>query len=273
MTIYRSILVAYFTFLSSLFAMAQSTLPQLSKLSFEQARTRVQALEQAISDKTPALSPKDQFETTEHYNQRKQQWIAESERLTKAQRAALEQLTEQFYVDRSLQPVFVKYDADVAILSVSIGSERNWGVFRIVNTEARDMYDEWNAVNVAYQWWRHDDNGRPLPPKRALAWRDKVYVQESPDYVNGIVVPQLIFKIEPKYSEAARKAKYQGTVTLSLVVRRDGTVGDVQVITPLGLGLDEKAIEAVKQWKYRPAIKDGEAQDMTITVEISFRLL
>jgi len=85
--------------------------------------------------------------------------------------------------------------------------------------------------------------------------------------------PVLIQKVEPEYSEQARKAKFTGTVVLNIVVRRDGSVGDVKVVTPLGLGLDEKAIEAVKQWRFRPSMKKGEAVDVFAQVEVTFRLL
>src|SRR5262249_49790094 len=57
----------------------------------------------------------------------------------------------------------------------------------------------------------------------------------------GVSAPQVIFNPQPEYSEQARKAKYQGVVMLSIVVQRDGTVRDVKVLQPLGLGLDEKA--------------------------------
>ena len=89
----------------------------------------------------------------------------------------------------------------------------------------------------------------------------------------GVSAPAVVFKVDPEYSEQARKAKYQGTVVLNLVVQRDGTVRDVKVIQPLGLGLDEKAIEAVKQWKFRPGQKNGAAVDVAATVEVTFRLL
>jgi len=66
-----------------------------------------------------------------------------------------------------------------------------------------------------------------------------------------------IFSPEPEYSEEARKAKYQGTCVLWLVVGPDGHPREVRVTRSLGLGLDEKAIETVKTWKVEPAMKDG----------------
>lgn len=88
-----------------------------------------------------------------------------------------------------------------------------------------------------------------------------------------VSAPTLLSKVEPEYSEEARKAKYQGVVTLSIVVDANGVPRDIKVIHPLGLGLDEKAIEAVQHWKFRPGMKGGKAVPVTATVEVSFRLL
>ena len=88
----------------------------------------------------------------------------------------------------------------------------------------------------------------------------------------GVSAPKPIFTPDPEYSEEARKAKYQGTCILWLVVGRDGRTRDIKVARSLGLGLDEKAIEAVKQWKFEPAMKDGRAVAVRIDVEVTFRL-
>ncbi len=89
----------------------------------------------------------------------------------------------------------------------------------------------------------------------------------------GVSAPVPIFKPEPEYSEEARKAKYQGSVTLSIVIMPDGSTSNIRVIRPLGLGLDEKAIEAVTKWRFRPSLKDGKAVAVTANVEVNFRLL
>ena len=89
----------------------------------------------------------------------------------------------------------------------------------------------------------------------------------------GVSAPLLVSKVDPEYSEQARKAKYQGVVVLNLVVQRDGSVRDIKVVQSLGLGLDEKAIEAVKQWKFRPGQKNGTPVDVAATIEVTFRLL
>jgi TonB family protein len=89
----------------------------------------------------------------------------------------------------------------------------------------------------------------------------------------GVTAPTLVFKKEPEYSEEARKAKYQGTVTLYVEVTPDGKASNIRVLHSLGLGLDEKAIEAVKQWKFRPGMKDGKPVTVQASIEVNFRLL
>ena len=69
----------------------------------------------------------------------------------------------------------------------------------------------------------------------------------------GVSEPIPIYKPDPAYSEEARKAKYQGTVVLWIVVDASGAVTDCRVVKPLGLGLDEKAVETVRTWKFKPA--------------------
>jgi TonB family protein len=89
----------------------------------------------------------------------------------------------------------------------------------------------------------------------------------------GVSAPVLLFKVEPEYSEEARKAKYQGTVLLYIEVDPNGHATNIRVQRSLGLGLDEKAIEAVKKWKFRPGQKDGKPVTVAATIEVNFRLL
>ena len=90
---------------------------------------------------------------------------------------------------------------------------------------------------------------------------------------SGTTAPVLLFKKEPEYSEEARKAKYQGTVTLYVIIGVDGRVRESRVMRSLGLGLDEKAIEAVNQWKFKPAYSNGQPVEAPSTIEVQFRLL
>jgi TonB family protein len=87
-----------------------------------------------------------------------------------------------------------------------------------------------------------------------------------------VSAPRALYAPDPEYSEEARKAKYQGTVVLWLIVGPDGRPRDIRVSRSVGMGLDEKAIDAVRTWKFEPARKDGQPVAVQINVEVSFRL-
>jgi TonB family protein len=88
----------------------------------------------------------------------------------------------------------------------------------------------------------------------------------------GVSAPIPIYKPKPAYSEEARKAKYQGTVVLWIIIDASGIVTDCKVVKPLGLGLDEKAVETVRTWKFKPAMKNNTPVPVRVSVEVSFRL-
>jgi TonB family protein len=88
----------------------------------------------------------------------------------------------------------------------------------------------------------------------------------------GVSPPRPIYNPEPEFSEEARKAKYQGVCTLGLIVGTDGRPSNIRVLSSLGMGLDERAIEAVKNWKFEPAMKDGHPVRVEIAVEVDFHL-
>ncbi len=89
----------------------------------------------------------------------------------------------------------------------------------------------------------------------------------------GVSQPQLISKVEPEYSEEARKAKWQGTVEMQIVVDEHGNPKEMKVTRALGLGLDQKALEAVAKWRFKPGMKDGKPVPVIATVQVNFRLL
>jgi TonB family protein len=89
----------------------------------------------------------------------------------------------------------------------------------------------------------------------------------------NISPPRVSIKVEPDYTEEARHARFAGTVIVFVVVDSNGEPRNLRVIRPLGLGLDEKAIEAVSQWKFQPGLKDGEAVAVQATIEVNFRML
>jgi TonB family protein len=86
-------------------------------------------------------------------------------------------------------------------------------------------------------------------------------------------MPTCIYCPDPQYSDEARKAKYQGVVVLMVIITLDGRATDIHVAKSPGLGLDEKAIEAVRQWKFRPAVgPSGKSVPTQVPIEVTFRL-
>jgi protein TonB len=91
--------------------------------------------------------------------------------------------------------------------------------------------------------------------------------------INGVGIPVCIYCPDPQYSEEARKAKYQGTVTLQIIVTTDGRAANIVVVQGPGLGLEEKAVEAVRGWRFKPAIgPSGKPVATIVPVEVTFRL-
>ncbi len=88
----------------------------------------------------------------------------------------------------------------------------------------------------------------------------------------GISAPQALTAPDPEYTEEARRAKTQGTCILWLIVDSAGKPRDVKVVRGLGYGLDAKALEAVRQWRFQPSMKDGKPVDVQISVEVAFHL-
>lgn len=90
----------------------------------------------------------------------------------------------------------------------------------------------------------------------------------------GVGYPSCLYCPEPQYSEDARKAKYQGTVVLQVVIQPDGHATNIEVVKSPGLGLGEKAIEAVRTWRFKPALGPNGKPVATLTpIEVTFRLL
>ena len=88
----------------------------------------------------------------------------------------------------------------------------------------------------------------------------------------GVSNPVLLYAPDPEFSDEARRAKYQGICVVGLIVDAQGNPQQVHVVRPLGMGLDEKAMEAVRQYKFKPAIFHGKAVPVQINIEVNFRI-
>ena len=141
----------------------------------------------------------------------------------------------------------------------------------------------WDAIQTAVPF--------PLPPpnfpSKSLKLRfyfeysrepgeHRSFCAESPRGVyrvgGSVQSPHVIYQPDPEYSDEARKKKRQGVVTLRLVVGTDGLPSDVCVLKAAGSGLDEKAIEAVRAWRFEPGTKEGIPVPILMSVDTAFRL-
>ena len=89
---------------------------------------------------------------------------------------------------------------------------------------------------------------------------------------DGVKSPVLIKMVKAQYTQDAKERNVQGTVELKTVVLRDGTIGATEVTKPLDPDLDRAAIDALKQWRFRPGTKDEKPVDVEISVELTFTL-
>jgi TonB family protein len=90
---------------------------------------------------------------------------------------------------------------------------------------------------------------------------------------DNVTQPTLLSKVEPEYSDEARKVKLQGSVFLRIVVDERGHAESIEVTQGLGLGLDERAIEAVKKWRFKPGMRGGRPVPTSAIIQVTFRLL
>lgn len=89
---------------------------------------------------------------------------------------------------------------------------------------------------------------------------------------SGISPPNVLREVKPDYTEEGRRRNLEGDVVLEIVVRRDGTVGDIKLLQGLGAGLDQRAVEAVRQWRFSPAHRQNVAVDVVVEVAVEFKL-
>lgn len=88
----------------------------------------------------------------------------------------------------------------------------------------------------------------------------------------GVKAPVMTKEVKPKYTDDAMRRRVQGNVEMDVVVKADGTVGDVTVTKALDPDLDQEAVKATRQWEFRPGTKDGKAVDVLVQIEMTFTL-
>jgi TonB family protein len=123
------------------------------------------------------------------------------------------------------------------------------------------------AANLIPSEFPSPDSAAPQTPAPGTQALDGTY-----KIGNGVSSPGLLFKVEPKYSEEAIKAKFQGTALLYAEVDEKGLPRNIRIIRPLGLGLDQKAIEAVEKGVFSPGMKDGKPVAVQVQIQVNFRL-
>ena len=106
----------------------------------------------------------------------------------------------------------------------------------------------------------------------AAAAQDTGNVYKKGD--EGLTMPAVVKEVKPSYTDAAKRERIQGSVTLEVVVLKDGTVGEVVVTRSLDqtYGLDEQAVNAARQWQFKPGKKDGQPVPVRVELEFTFTL-
>jgi TonB family protein len=107
-----------------------------------------------------------------------------------------------------------------------------------------------------------------LPPPRI----DEKDGSEILKVGRGVSPPTVISRVEPAYSDEARAAGYRGTVVVRATIHKDGTLTVDKVVRELGLGLDQKAVEALEMWKFKPATRNSEPVAVELNIEVNFNL-
>jgi TonB family protein len=126
-----------------------------------------------------------------------------------------------------------------------------------------------------------EDEAKAMFDHATLVWKalapDKTRTVQSTSNAlrigSGVTSPSVIYKIDPAYTDEARFAKYAGTVVLTVEIFPDGTAQNIRVVKTLGLGLDDKAVEAISKWRFKPGTKDGEPVTVMANIEVNFKLL
>ena len=157
-------------------------------------------------------------------------------------------------------------DLELAHMWLNIGSANG-------NEAARDARDTLERNMLRSEIARATDLARTC---MASDYRNCQPSREINDRVEqgrgGVSAPVVISQVQPEYSEEARAARLEGVVKLEAIIHEDGSIQVLDVLQSLGFGLDEKAIEALEQWKFRPGMRNGEPVAVSMNIEVAFNL-
>ena len=131
------------------------------------------------------------------------------------------------------------------------------------------------AATASVQEWALSPATRNGAPVEVVAQIDVEFNLRSANAFRmgaGMIAPTVQHRVEPQYTDEARLAGYNGTVVLQAVIKKDGTIDIIRVVRGLPLGLTDNAIQALKQWRFKPGVKDGQEVDIAVNVEINFNL-
>lgn len=184
----------------------------------------------------------------------------------KAFRDVLDLLAESKAPDRNaLQGAFWANEVDIEVLLPS----QEPSLQEIASTMDAIFLAEGDPIReIVPDFWRDYFDEIEGQPQSVRHTTEPVY-SVTP---GGVSAPRATHQVDPEFSEEARRAKYKGRMTLCFVVDPSGSVRDIEIVSPLGMGLDEKAVAAVGAWKFQPGMKAGTPVAVKIQVAVEFDL-
>jgi len=180
---------------------------------------------------------------------------------------SMQQITPPTVVIRNENPKLAVEQTVMVPPQIKIPQQGQIGVLSSVLTVPSNGTGYGSGIGEGNGGGAGSGSGRGVGPGEGMGMGGGVF-----QVGGGVAPPRCIKQTEPEFSEEARKAKHQGTVVVRATVGADGKIHNPHVVRSLGLGLDEKAIEAVNQWLFEPAVKDGRKVAVYVDIEVNFRL-
>ena len=146
------------------------------------------------------------------------------------------------------------------------------GIFATQSPTADEVPDYWREFILHGE---QDPAKKPGNPNQTDVVEGMRSGTEPVFYVGAaheVSPPRIVAQFEPEFTELARHARYQGTTVVRAVVYNRGETTQVQILKPLGMGLDDQAVNVVRQWRFEPARRDGKPVAVFVDIEVNFRL-